>query len=267
MKASSLLLPASLAGLVFAQATSLSVYILPPCTPTLIEVVSSALNTLGYSYIDIEIPGHSNDSSSSSNGIGHASSDQNNIGSRTRTRTRTYTVLASQDYMVYRNILRKEPESKFILPVEFSYDSGSSSVFNSMISYPSFSWLGSLFKQQQPKQHQAAHGWEDQPDTSRNDRLAADDLHAYINSVRAFFTDADTDTGIDADADADADTNTIVNAKSPECNKRSSRLLVLEVLPADSNPYAQTETWVTLCEFLGLGYSTVERLKLWRFPK
>ncbi|POS69490.1 hypothetical protein DHEL01_v212117 [Diaporthe helianthi] len=28
----------------------------------------------------------------------------------------------------------------------------------------------------------------------------------------------------------------------------------------------QAEKWVELCSFLGLGYSTVERLKLWQFP-
>lgn len=28
----------------------------------------------------------------------------------------------------------------------------------------------------------------------------------------------------------------------------------------------QAQKWVALCEFLGLGYSTVERLKLWQFP-
>lgn len=28
----------------------------------------------------------------------------------------------------------------------------------------------------------------------------------------------------------------------------------------------QAEKWVALCDFLGLGYSTVERLKLWEFP-
>lgn len=28
----------------------------------------------------------------------------------------------------------------------------------------------------------------------------------------------------------------------------------------------QAEKWVALCDFLGLGYSTVERLKLWQFP-
>ncbi|KAI1772843.1 hypothetical protein F4818DRAFT_424107 [Hypoxylon cercidicola] len=29
----------------------------------------------------------------------------------------------------------------------------------------------------------------------------------------------------------------------------------------------QADTWINLCEFLGLGYSTVERLKLWHFPE
>ncbi|XXH00610.1 hypothetical protein Hte_006958 [Hypoxylon texense] len=29
----------------------------------------------------------------------------------------------------------------------------------------------------------------------------------------------------------------------------------------------QAENWINLCEFLGMGYSTVERLKLWHFPE
>ncbi|KAF4584330.1 hypothetical protein GQ602_005703 [Ophiocordyceps camponoti-floridani] len=29
----------------------------------------------------------------------------------------------------------------------------------------------------------------------------------------------------------------------------------------------QAENWVRLCRFLGLGYSTVERMKLWYFPR
>ncbi|OTB06131.1 hypothetical protein M426DRAFT_21247 [Hypoxylon sp. CI-4A] len=29
----------------------------------------------------------------------------------------------------------------------------------------------------------------------------------------------------------------------------------------------QAENWVSLCSFLGMGYSTVERLGLWHFPK
>ncbi|KAI5920292.1 hypothetical protein F4810DRAFT_439502 [Camillea tinctor] len=44
----------------------------------------------------------------------------------------------------------------------------------------------------------------------------------------------------------------------------SQQLLELDVHAPKSAMQAQT--WVTLCDFLGLGYSVVERLKLWRFP-
>lgn len=43
------------------------------------------------------------------------------------------------------------------------------------------------------------------------------------------------------------------------------RLLELSMDPAETLS-AQAEKWVALCNFLGLGYSTVERLKLWQFP-
>ncbi|KAI0205290.1 hypothetical protein F4808DRAFT_279894 [Astrocystis sublimbata] len=43
-----------------------------------------------------------------------------------------------------------------------------------------------------------------------------------------------------------------------------SQLLELEVFAHNSH---HAQTWVTLCDFLGLGYSVVERLKLWRFPQ
>lgn len=41
----------------------------------------------------------------------------------------------------------------------------------------------------------------------------------------------------------------------------ASSLLVLDVHSRD-----EAQTWVVLCDFLGLGYSVVERLRLWRFP-
>ncbi|KAI1347957.1 hypothetical protein F5Y01DRAFT_230981 [Xylaria sp. FL0043] len=44
-----------------------------------------------------------------------------------------------------------------------------------------------------------------------------------------------------------------------------SQLLELDVSAYDS--HTQGQTWVALCDFLGLGYSVVERLKLWRFPQ
>lgn len=37
-------------------------------------------------------------------------------------------------------------------------------------------------------------------------------------------------------------------------------------LGAHDAPRTQAEAWVELCDFLGLGYSVVERLKLWQFP-
>ncbi|KAI1816669.1 hypothetical protein GGS20DRAFT_170726 [Poronia punctata] len=40
-----------------------------------------------------------------------------------------------------------------------------------------------------------------------------------------------------------------------------------QLLVLDVGSDARAHTWVTLCEFLGLGYSVVERLKLWRFPQ
>jgi hypothetical protein len=61
----------------------------------------------------------------------------------------------------------------------------------------------------------------------------------YIDSIRAFFAN-----------------ETFSNGKA--------RLLELDVFPPES--HAQAETWVALCDFVGLGYSIVERLKLWRFP-
>lgn len=61
----------------------------------------------------------------------------------------------------------------------------------------------------------------------------------YTDSIRAFFADKTLSDG-------------------------KPRLFELDVFPPES--HAQAETWVALCDFLGLGYSIVERLKLWRFP-
>ncbi|KAI0100115.1 hypothetical protein GGR51DRAFT_379693 [Nemania sp. FL0031] len=45
----------------------------------------------------------------------------------------------------------------------------------------------------------------------------------------------------------------------------ASQLLELDVFAHGSHEQAQS--WVALCDFLGLGYSVVERLKLWHFPQ
>ncbi|KAI1135088.1 hypothetical protein F5Y05DRAFT_181885 [Hypoxylon sp. FL0543] len=47
--------------------------------------------------------------------------------------------------------------------------------------------------------------------------------------------------------------------------KRLQGLLELDVLALEAG--AQAENWVALCEFLGMGYSVVERLGLWHFPQ
>ncbi|KAI8959095.1 hypothetical protein F5Y11DRAFT_334126 [Daldinia sp. FL1419] len=47
--------------------------------------------------------------------------------------------------------------------------------------------------------------------------------------------------------------------------KRSSKFLELDVLALKTS--SQAENWVQLCDFLGMGYSVVERLGLWHFPK
>ncbi|KAL7625684.1 hypothetical protein AAE478_004905 [Parahypoxylon ruwenzoriense] len=46
---------------------------------------------------------------------------------------------------------------------------------------------------------------------------------------------------------------------------RAPGLLELDVLALESA--VQAENWVALCKFLGLGYSVVERLGLWHFPR
>ncbi|KAI0851613.1 hypothetical protein F5Y00DRAFT_230254 [Daldinia vernicosa] len=47
--------------------------------------------------------------------------------------------------------------------------------------------------------------------------------------------------------------------------KRSRKFLELDVLALKAS--SQAENWVQLCDFLGMGYSVVERLGLWQFPK
>ncbi|KAI1391474.1 uncharacterized protein F4822DRAFT_427323 [Hypoxylon trugodes] len=45
----------------------------------------------------------------------------------------------------------------------------------------------------------------------------------------------------------------------------AQELLELDVLALETA--TQAENWVTLCKFLGMGYSVVERLGLWHFPQ
>ncbi|KAI0546281.1 hypothetical protein F4679DRAFT_587623 [Xylaria curta] len=176
------LLPASLASLVVARATSPpSVYILMPSNPAL-TAVSSALNTLGYSYSE----------STGSSDLGLNPS--------------TYAVL-EPGTVSYQNISRDNPSARFILPATKAADGSSS-------------WLGALFPEQQPAENL-------RPDSA--------------DSIRAFF------------------------AEMEDAGRGASQLLELDVFAHGSHDQAQT--WVALCDFLGLGYSVVERLKLWHFPQ
>ncbi|KAI0444546.1 hypothetical protein F4803DRAFT_511057 [Xylaria telfairii] len=74
------------------------------------------------------------------------------------------------------------------------------------------------------------------------ERQVAEDLqHDNVDLIRAFF------------------------AEMEDVGHGASQLLELDVFAHGSHDQAQT--WVALCDFLGLGYSVVERLKLWRFPQ
>ncbi|KAI0859244.1 hypothetical protein F4860DRAFT_483621 [Xylaria cubensis] len=181
------LLPASLASLVVARATSPpppSVYILMPSNPPALTAVSSALNTLGYSYYE---------STRSSSDLGLDPS--------------TYAVL-EPGTVSYQNISRDNPSARFILLATTKAADGSSS------------WLGALFPER---------------------RLAGNSRPDSTDSIRAFF------------------------AEMEDAGRGASQLLELDVFAHGS--HAQAQTWVALCDFLGLGYSVVERLKLWHFPQ
>ncbi|KAI0967453.1 hypothetical protein F4678DRAFT_242974 [Xylaria arbuscula] len=68
----------------------------------------------------------------------------------------------------------------------------------------------------------------------------------------------------DKGLESDADSIRTFFADMEDAGRGASQLLELDVSAYDS--HTQAQNWVTLCDFLGLGYSVVERLKLWRFP-
>ncbi|KAI0868452.1 hypothetical protein GGS24DRAFT_506774 [Hypoxylon argillaceum] len=89
---------------------------------------------------------------------------------------------------------------------------------------------------------------------------AADD--AYYSWLRVF-SQGRQGRAKDGPSDSAA-----VRAFSAEMEKEdaggrgASWFLELDVFARD-----QAQIWVELCDFLGLGYSVVERLRLWRFPQ
>ncbi|KAK2607015.1 hypothetical protein N8I77_005727 [Diaporthe amygdali] len=72
---------------------------------------------------------------------------------------------------------------------------------------------------------------------SPRDQISANETAARAESVQAFFSQA----------------------------KNSHRLLELDVYASGQG--VEQDKWIDLCSFLGLGYSMVERQKLWYFPK
>ncbi|KAI1444817.1 hypothetical protein F5Y02DRAFT_418611 [Annulohypoxylon stygium] len=54
-------------------------------------------------------------------------------------------------------------------------------------------------------------------------------------------------------------------AQASLSDKNLNGILELDVLALEKG--TQAENWVRLCDFLGMGYSIVERLGLWHFPQ
>ncbi|KAI0490333.1 hypothetical protein F4859DRAFT_457805 [Xylaria cf. heliscus] len=78
----------------------------------------------------------------------------------------------------------------------------------------------------------------------------------------AFFQERQVEEGLRHDS---ADSIRAFFAETEDAGQGASQLLELDVFAPGSHDQAQT--WVALCDFLGLGYSVVERLKLWHFPQ
>lgn len=72
------------------------------------------------------------------------------------------------------------------------------------------------------------------------------------DSIRAFF------------AERERERERVGESTGTGTGSGAAQLLELDAFAPGSD--AQAQTWVALCDFLGLGYSVVERLKLWHFP-
>lgn len=86
-------------------------------------------------------------------------------------------------------------------------------------------------------QHSSSQIHGHQKRSALSDQASANDTAARAASVRAFYSQA----------------------------KDSDRLLELDVYASGQG--VEQDKWIDLCSFLGLGYSMVERQKLWYFPK
>ncbi|KAI1438325.1 hypothetical protein GGR50DRAFT_641054 [Xylaria sp. CBS 124048] len=200
------LLPPALATLVMAHAAvppSAPVYILMPDSSPALRVLSSALDTLGYTQTSLPLSLSLSLSTDGTNA---------ELGG-------TYAILTPGAEQ-YKNISRADPSARFILPLPRSESTGAKS---------NYDWLGTTKSREQQQEQQQQPQQQPQPWSGP--------AHE-VDAIRAFFAGQE---------------------------RESLRLLELDVFASGSHEQAQT--WVTLCEFLGLGYSVVERLKLWHFPK
>lgn len=134
---------------------------------------------------------------------------------------------ATTYYDHYAAIVSREPGAKFILPA----DSSSLSESN---------WLRRLLSS--PREKQRANGASLQPRSNAN-------AHPHTLALRALFSQP-------------AHSQQLLELRFDGNNDADSHQSNSVALP----PSEQLQAWEQLCDFLGLGYSVVERLKLRRFP-
>ncbi|KAF9629091.1 hypothetical protein BFW01_g10294 [Lasiodiplodia theobromae] len=133
---------------------------------------------------------------------------------------------ATTYYDHYAAIISREPGAKFILPADSPSPSGSS-------------WLRRLLQEKQ-----RTNGASLQPRSNANDNT-----HPHTLALRALFSQP-------------AHSQQLLELRFDGNNNADSHQSNSVALP----PSEQLQAWEQLCDFLGLGYSVVERLKLRRFP-
>lgn len=137
---------------------------------------------------------------------------------------------ATTYYDHYAAIVSREPGAKFILPADSSSPSESN-------------WLRRLLSS--PKEKQRTNGASLQPRSNTN----GNDAHPHTLALRALFSQP-------------AHSQQLLELRFDGNNEADSHQSNSVALP----PSEQLQAWEQLCDFLGLGYSVVERLKLRRFP-
>lgn len=111
----------------------------------------------------------------------------------------------------------------------------------------------------------------DSSDPDTDSRIMAGKRDGTVNSGSYSYTDLSTSQEVLGDirpvCSSGSDCIIIQQGHSESGHVSDTEGLSLELnLGAVEAIGKQAEKWVALCDFLGLGYSTVERLKLWEFP-